>query len=44
MRNYQCQGKGYLTKTLIILHIAKTESNNSFIIHFKWKELKNDIP
>ena len=25
-----------LTETLIILHITKTESNNCFIIHFKW--------
>ena len=33
MRN--CRGKRYetLTETLIILHIAKTEFNNCFIIH-----------
>ena len=29
-----------LTETLIILHITKTESNNCFIIHFKWKKPK----
>ena len=33
-----------LSKTLIILHITKTESNNCFIIHFQWKELKNGMP
>ena len=27
-----------LTETLIILHITKTESNNCFIIHFKWRK------
>ena len=42
MQNYQCRGKNYqcpaegetdnyLTETLIILHITKTESNNCFI-------------
>ena len=31
-------------ETLIILHIAKTESNNCFIIHFKRKNLKNEVP
>ena len=30
MRNYQGRGKRY---QLIILHIAKTEFNNCFIIH-----------
>ena len=29
-----------LTETLIILHITQTESNNCFIIHFKWKKTK----
>ena len=29
-----------LTETLIILHTTKTESNNYFIIHFKWKKTK----
>ena len=29
-----------LTETLIILHTTKTESNNCFIIHFKWKKPK----
>jgi hypothetical protein len=43
MRNYQGRDKRYaaepkarlitLTETLIILHIAKTEFNNCFIIH-----------
>ena len=27
-------------EALIILHITKTESNNSFTIHFKWKKTK----
>ena len=27
-----------LTETLIIWHITKTESNNCFIIHFKWRK------
>ena len=47
MLNYQCRGKSYymqnyqcLTSTLIILHITKTESNNCFIIHFKWEKPK----
>ena len=45
MRNDQCRGKSYqpepkasqitFTKTLIILHITKTESDNCFIIHCK---------
>ena len=45
MRNDQCRGKSLsaepkasqitLTKTLIILHITKTESDNCFIIHCK---------
>ena len=25
-------------ETLIIWHITKTESNNCFIIHFKWRK------
>ena len=25
-------------EALIILHITKTESNNCFIIHFKWRK------
>ena len=29
-----------LTETLKILHITKTEYNNCFIIHFKWKNPK----
>ena len=29
-----------LTETLIILRITKTESNNCFIIHFKWEKPK----
>ena len=29
-----------LTETLIILHITKTESNNFFIVHFKWGKPK----
>ena len=35
MRTYQGRGKRpiTLTETLIILHIAKTEFNNCFIIH-----------
>ena len=29
-----------LTETLIIFHITKIESNNCFIIHFKWQKQK----
>ena len=38
MQNYQSRGSITLTETLIILHITKTESNNCFIIHFKWRK------
>ena len=41
MQNYQYQD---ITETLIIWHITKTESKNCFIIHFKRKEFKNDMP